>query len=132
MANSNIVAGHILDEVHFQLKASLVKDYVSVVDDQSQLYRSTELVPPMAVASLGVRMLLQGLDLPPGAIHVAQELTTHRAASQGQQVSCRAQVAQSSQRRDGLFLVLQFTVSDEVGQPILDGRTMLMVPAQGR
>ena len=130
MATSNIVAGQELDEVHFNLDASLVQDYLSAVDDRSDLYLDTDLVPFTAVAALGVRTILGGLALPPGTIHVAQELATLRVATCGQRVSCRARVAQSSQRRDGTFLALEFTVADDQGQPILEGRTTLVVPAQ--
>ena len=130
MGNSNIVAGQELDEVHFNLDASLVRDYLSAVDDNSDLYRDTDLVPLTALAALGVRTLLGELALPPGTVHAAQELTTHRIATCGQRLSCRARVAQSSRRGEGLFLVLEFTLADERSQIILEGRTTLIVPGQ--
>ena len=130
MKNSSIIAGQELDEVQFNLDTSLVEGYIAVVDDQSGLYQGTDLVPPTAVAALGVRTLLEGFALPPGAVHVAQELASHRIATRGQQVFCRVRVAQSSQRREGWFLVLEFTVANDQGQPILEGRTTLMVPGK--
>lgn len=130
MEMSTIAVGQELDEARFTLDASLVRDYIAVVDDRSNLYQGADLVPPTAVAALGVRTLLDRLALPPGTIHIAQELAAHRTATCGQRVSCQARVAQSSQRRDGRFLVLEFTVADERGQPVLDGRTTLVVPGQ--
>ena len=130
MGNSGIIAGQELDELHFNLDASLVRDYLSVVDDRSDLYQGGDLVPPTAVAAVGVRTLLGGLALPPGTVHLGQELATHRAAECGQRVSCRARVAQSRQRREGRFLILEFTVANDQGQPIVEGRTTLMVPGQ--
>jgi len=128
MKNSSLIAGQELDEVQFNLDAPLVEDYIAAVDDRSGLYQGTDLVPPTAVAALGVRTLLKGFGLPHGAVHVAQELAAHRIATRGQRVFCRARVAQSSQRREGWFLVLGFTVADDQGQPILEGRTTLLVP----
>ena len=130
MLDCSIVAGLELEEVHFTLDDSLIGEYLFVVDDRSDIYEGTRLVPPSAVAALGVRTFLERLTLPPGTIHVAQELTIHSSAICGQRVSCRATVARSSQRRDGRFLVLEFTVTDNLAQPILDGRTTLMVPGQ--
>ena len=130
MGSSNIVAGQELDEVHFNLDASLVRDYLPVVEDRSDLYQDTDVVPPTAVAALGVRTLLGALALPPGAIHAAQELTTRRIATFGQRVCCRARVAQTSQRREGRFLVLEFTMTDEQGQVILESKTTLVVPGR--
>ena len=125
---SSIVAGQELAQASFSLDASLVREYLSVAGDHSEVYASTDLVPFTAIAALGVRTILGGLALPPGTVHVAQELVAHQAASRGQRVHCRARVAQASHRRDGTFLVLEFTMADDGGQPILDGRTTLMVP----
>jgi hypothetical protein len=127
-ASDNLVAGRELEQAFFRLDASLVRDYVAAVGDDSQLYRESDVVPPSAVAALGVRTLLGTLALPPGTMHLAQELAIHRAAATGQRVSCLAKVAQSSRRRDAIFLVLEFTVADEQGLPVLDGKTTLVVP----
>ena len=132
MGVSSIVAGQELGQVKFNLDASLVREYLSVAGDSSKVYAGTDLVPYTAVAALGVRTVLGWLALPPGTIHVAQELVVHRAVACGQRVSCRAKVTQASHRRDGTFLVLEFAVNDDAGQPILDGRTTLLVPGQGK
>lgn len=128
MVSFNVVVGQALAEARFTLDASLVQEYLAVVGDRSEVYTNTDLVPSTALAALGVRTILGGLALPPGTIHLAQELTAHRAVASGQPLSCRARVVQRSQRRDGTFLVLEFTVSDGMDQPVLEGRTTLMVP----
>ena len=128
MKISSIVAGQELGQVQFDLDAALVQEYLSAVGDQSNIYASDGPVPLTAVAALGVRTVLGGLALPHGTVHVAQELVAHRMAACGQSVSCQARVAQASHRREGTFLVLEFAVKDDAGQPVLDGRTTLMVP----
>ena len=132
MAVSSIVPGQELGQVNFNLDASLVREYLSATGDRSEVYAGTDLVPYTAVAALGVRTVLGGLALPPGTVHVAQELVAHRAVASGQRVSCRAKVAQASHRKDGTFLVLEFSINDDAGQPVLDGRTTLLVPGQGK
>ncbi|MBI4200950.1 MAG: MaoC family dehydratase N-terminal domain-containing protein [Chloroflexi bacterium] len=126
----NLTTGRELEEAHFALDSSLVGEYIAVVDDRADVYRGSVLVPPTAIAALGVGKLLERLALPPGAVHLAQELEVHRAARCGERVSCRARVAHSSQRRGGRFLILDFTVADHQGQPILDGRTTLLLPGR--
>ena len=120
MAISNIVVGQELDETRFDLEVSLVVDYISAVDGLTDFYSKTDLVPFTAVAALGVRTILRGLALPPGTIHVAQELVAHQSVASGQRVSCRAKVTQASHRKDGTFLVLEFAINDDAGQPVLD------------
>ncbi len=125
----SIATGKELAAIQFTLDGALVQDYLAATEDSSSLYTKSGLVPFTAVAALGVRTVLGGLSLPPGTIHLAQELTAHKSASLGQRVSCSAKVAQSSQRREGTFLVLEFVVADAQGQALLDGKTTLMVPS---
>ena len=82
------------------------------------------------MAALGMRTLLDGLGLPPGAVHVSQELSMHRAATWDEHIVCSARVAQTSQRNDGRFLVLEFDIAGEDGSPILEGRTVVMSPGR--
>ena len=120
--------GQELEEVQVTLAASMVNEYISVVDDQSSIYAVSGLVPMTALAAIGLRTLLAGLGIPPGAIHIAQELESHGAARVGQSVLCRARVAQASRRREATFAVLEFTLTDDKGESILEGRTTLLVP----
>jgi len=55
-------------------------------------------------------------------------LTMHRAVTWGQSIVCSARVVQTSQRKDGQFLVLEFEIADEDGSPILEGRTIVIAP----
>ena len=120
--------GQELEEVQVTLSASMVNEYISVVDDQSPIYAEAGLVPMTALAAIGLRTLLAGLGIPPGAIHIAQELESHGAARVGQSVLCRARVAQASRRQAVTFSVLEFTLTDDKGESILEGRTTLLVP----
>ena len=120
--------GQELEEVKVTLAASMVSQYISVVDDQSSIYAEAGLVPMTALAAIGLRTLLAGLGLPPGAIHIAQELESHGAARVGQSVICRARVAQASRRQEVTFAVLEFTLTDDKGGSVLEGRTTLLVP----
>ncbi len=130
MSNVEIAAGSELDKVRYTLDRDLIADYLSVVGSEPALYQFGDMVPPTAMAALGMRTLLDGLGLPPGAVHAAQELTMHRTAIWDQNVLCSARVAQTSQRKDGRFLVLEFEIADEDGFPILEGRTIVIAPEQ--
>ncbi|MCH7705732.1 MAG: MaoC family dehydratase N-terminal domain-containing protein [Chloroflexi bacterium] len=130
MGNVETAAGSELDKVRYTLDRDLIADYLSVVGGEPALYQPGDLVPPTAMAALGMRTLLNGLGLPAGAVHVAQELTMHRTATWDQNVVCSARVAQTSQRKDGRFLVLEFEIAGEDGSPILEGRTIVIAPGQ--
>lgn len=129
---SDIAAGQELGEVRFQLDPSRVQGYIAAIEDRSELYHKSNLVPPTAVAALGVRAILEELALPPGTLHAAQELTMHRAIAVGEEVSCMARVAQSSKRQGWQFVVVEYTFADDGGRAVLDGRTTLMIPPQDK
>ena len=130
MPNVEIEAGSELDQVRYTLDRDLIAEYLSVVGSEPALYQPGDLVPPTAMAALGMLTLLDGLGLPAGAVHAAQELTMHQAATWDQSVVCSARVTQASQRKDGRFLVLAFEIAGEDGSPILEGRATVIAPGQ--
>jgi hypothetical protein len=127
---SHIVAGQEISGTSFLLDPAMVRIYTSAVEESSPVYQDTELVPPTAIAALGVRTILKELGLPPGTLHAAQEMSMSRAVATGEELSCAAQVTQSSQRRGWQFVVVEFSLADHGGKAVLDGRTTLMVPQQ--
>jgi hypothetical protein len=130
MPNVEIEAGIELDQARYTMDRDLIADYLSVVESEPALYQPGDLVPPTAMAALGMRTLLDGLGLPAGTVHAAQELTMHQAATLDQSVVCSARVMQASQRKDGRFLVLAFEIAGEDGSPILEGRATVIAPGQ--
>ncbi len=127
---SHIVAGQEISGASFLLGPAMVQAYTSAVEESSPVYRDATLVPPTAIAALGVRTILKELALPSGTLHAAQEMSMSRAVSTGEELSCAARVTQSSQRRGWQFVVVEFTLADHEGKAVLDGRTTLMVPLQ--
>lgn len=127
---SNIVAGQEISGTIFRLDSSMVQAYESAVDGLPSIDQDIHLVPPTAIAALGVRTVLRELSLPPGTLHAAQEMSMSRAVSTGEELSCTAQVSQSSQRRGWQFVVVEFSLADHEGKAVLEGRTTLLVPLQ--
>ena len=126
----HIAAGQEISGASFLLNSSMVQAYTSAVEESSPVYRDAMLVPPTAIAALGVRTILKELALPPGTLHAAQEMSMSRAVAAGEELSCAAKVTQSSQRRGWQFVVVEFSLADHGGKAVLDGRTTLMVPLQ--
>jgi hypothetical protein len=128
---SHITSGYPIKGETFLLDAGMVNSYISAVNDSSQIYGASSLVPPTAVAALGVQSVLKALALPPGTLHAAQEISINRSVAIGEKLSCSAQVTQSSQRRDWLFVVVEFNLNNEQANSVLTGRSTLMVPEKG-
>ncbi|MFC1941563.1 hypothetical protein ACFLWL_04130 [Chloroflexota bacterium] len=71
---SQLEAGYEFPHSSYKLDASTVATYLKAVEDTSYPYQDTNLVPPMAIAAYAMAALSQNIYLPPGAIHVSQEL----------------------------------------------------------
>ncbi len=130
MSNYELTAGSELQPASLILDSAMLDEYLSIVGAESPVY-GEGYVPTTALAALGIRTILAGMGLPEGAVHVSQELESHRAAMVGESVSCQARIVQSSQRgKGGRFIVLEFNIVGDQSSPVLDGRSTLIVFAK--
>ncbi len=130
MSDYELTAGSELQPASLVLDSAMLDEYLSIVGAESPVY-GEGYVPTTALAALGIRTILAGMGLPEGAVHVSQELESHRAARAGESVSCQARIVQSSQRgKGGRFIVLEFNITGDQSSPVLDGRSTLIVFAK--
>jgi len=107
-----------------------VDQYRRAVEDASELYAHSPLVPPTAVAALGLRGIIEELSIPGGTLHAGQELEFLRAVEVGQELTCQATVSQNAVRGQWRFLTVDFSLQDEGGWPVLRGRSTILLPVQ--
>ena len=125
-----LTQGQQISNESYLLDASTVSKYVDAVGEQTCLKSKDgrELVPAMAVAALSFRGVLDGLQLPGGTLHVAQELEFRKAVAVGESVRCNAELLQNSVRRGLRVMVVRLEVSDGAGDLALEGKSTVMVP----
>jgi acyl dehydratase len=124
--------GHQFSATFFVLDEEAVARYVEAVEDEA-LPRLAQAegkawVPPMAVAALALRSLMEEMTLPAGSIHASQELEFVRAVEAGERITCRAWLSHRSQRSGWWVLAVEMESADESGQAVLAGRLTVMVP----
>lgn len=124
--------GHQFSATPFVLDEEAVARYLEAVEDEA-LPRMAQAegkawVPPMAVAALALRSLMEEMVLPAGAIHGSQELGFVRAVEVGERITCRAWLSHRSQRAGWWLLAVEMEGVDESAQPVLTGRLTVMVP----
>ena len=119
---------------HFRLDAGDVRRYLEAVEDRSDAYGQAPeggaaWVPPLAVATMALRAILERVKLPAGAVHTSQEVEFQRAVPVGASLRSRARVAQRSEMRGVVVSVVEFDVAEEgVAAPAVVGRATLMAP----
>lgn len=121
--------GHEFPPTSFDLSHDWVADYVAAVEDAA-IASHAGVVPPMALAALGVRALLESAGLPEGAVHVGQELSFHRAVNTGETLAARAKIVSRGERAGWVLVGLDLSISDADDAVVMTGRATLTFPAE--
>ena len=124
-----LAKGTELPSLSFELSPGWVKEYVEAVDDRAIGELGSGVVPPMAVAALAIRSLLEAVELPPGALHVGQELQFLRPLEKGEKLRSRARVVSRGQRAGWALVAIDLRAEDGAGQTVMTGRTTVVAPA---
>jgi hypothetical protein len=130
---ADLPRGHELSATHFRLGVDDVRRYLEAVEDRSNAYgHGTEgpaWVPPLAVAALALRAVLEQVEVPAGALHAGQEVEFRCPVPVGAFMRSRARVAQRSEMRGAVVSVIEFDVREEgSAAPAVVGRATVIVP----
>jgi acyl dehydratase len=118
--------GHSFPPAPFALTDEWVNEYIAAVDDHAA--QSAGAVPPMALAALSIRALLDQSGLPPGAIHVAQELSFGRPIAVGETLSASAEVTSRGERQGWILMGVALKVEDGSQITVMDGKATITFP----
>ena len=127
---ADLEKGHEFPPVQFDLSREWVDEYVAAVDDSAIAGVGPDAVPPMAVAALAIRALLDHAALAPGTIHAGQELAFHRAASVGDRLDVRARVLSRGERQGWVLMSIDLHADCDAG-PVMTGRATITFQAGG-
>jgi acyl dehydratase len=108
--------------VTFELSANWVSEYVAAVNDSA----ATE-VPPMAIAALSIRAMLEHASLPPGTIHAGQELSFLRGARVGETLEVSGRVVSRGERAGWVLMSVEMRVAAGVDE-LMNGRATVSFP----
>lgn len=125
---SQLEAGYEFPPSSYQLDTSIVSLYLKAIEDTSYLYADTELVPPMAIAAYAMAVISQSIHLPPGAIHVSQELEFIDTVSINDSLISYARVSQKQSRGRFHLIAVDLNVFNQNQKAVLAGKTTFILP----
>jgi acyl dehydratase len=129
---ASLEKGHRFPPVAFALEEAAVRGYLEAVEDTALPVlceaEGQAWAPPMAVAALALRVLMEAMGLPAGAVHASQEFEFRRPVAVGERLASRAWVAHRSQRSGWLALAVEMEATGEAGQAVLAGRASVLIP----
>jgi acyl dehydratase len=121
--------GHEFPPTTFTLSPEWVNAYIDAVGDSAIKAFGSDLVPPMAVAALAIRALIEASPLPPGSLHAGQELSFHRAINVGEQLSVGARILSRGERAGWVLMSLDLDVS-AASEQVMRGRATITFPVE--
>jgi hypothetical protein len=130
---SELPKGHELNSATFDVGTGDIESYLAAVGDSNNIYASSGLAPPLALAARALGTLLETLELPAGTLHTGQEIDVRGGLPIAGRVSMRGRIVQRSERAGLVIAVLEFDLTaDGASEPGLTGRTTVAMPAGGQ
>ena len=120
--------GHEFPPSSFDLSEEWVDAYVASVEDEAIGALDGGFVSPMAVAALAIRALLEQASLPPGTLHVGQELAFTAPVRLGETLTVAARIASRGKRAGWALIAVELRVAGDDGT-VMTGRATLSFPA---
>jgi len=124
----DLKAGQEFPAAAFQVDSATVSDYLKAVEEDSAIYQNTGLVPPMAVAALALKALINAISMPPGTIHVSQEFEFMATVSTQDTLTSRATVSRVQERGKLHLITVDVSVLNQENKPVLAGKTGFILP----
>jgi len=128
--------GYELPPLSYNLDAEVIAKYLEAVGESSSLYWQSDnrqaltgLVPPLAITTYAMTLLLQRLSLPPGSIHVTQEIEFLKEVRVGTTITCHARVSQNWKRGKFHLLTIDLSILDQSKEPVQSGKVGFILPS---
>lgn len=112
----------------YKLEAGMVSDYLRAVGESNPIYQKEGLVPPLAITAFAMAALSEGLDMPPGTIHVSQELQFLFPAHSGDTITCFSKVSRKADRGGMHIMATDISVVNQQNAKVLTGRVGFVLP----
>ncbi len=112
----------------YKLDSSMVASYLEAVRESNDLYREGDLVPPMAVTAYAMAALSQAVIMPPGTIHVSQEVEFLGLVRVGDTITCHSKVSRKVDRAGLRLMSTDISVLNQNGERVLTGKVGFVLP----
>jgi len=113
----------------YTLDISTVSTYLEATKETNDIYQSDGLVPPMAATALAMASLGAAISMPPGTIHVSQELEFLKLIKIGDTITCFSKISRKQDRGSLHLMNTDIEVINQHREKILTGKVGFILPA---
>ena len=105
-----------------------IDKYLDAVDGDKSLYEKDNIVPPMSIAALAMTAMAEGISMPPGAVHVSQDIQFLNTVRINEELTSVARVNRIVNRGKIHMLSIGINVVNEQNTSVLEGETSFILP----
>ena len=120
--------GYEFEPSAFSIDGKLVGKYLDAVDGDKSIYEKGNIVPPMSIAALAMTAMAEGLSMPPGAVHVSQDIQFLNTVGINEELTSYARVNRVVKRGKIHMLSIGINVVDTKNNSVLTGETSFILP----
>lgn len=125
-----LAAGYEFPPTSYRVDSSMVGAYIEAVEDDSDLYRDSDLVPPMALAAHALAALSGTVSFPDGSVHVSQSVEFAGTVTTGDTITSQAAVSRIQKRGKFHMLSMNLTACKSDNSVVFRGKTDFILPEQ--
>jgi hypothetical protein len=125
---NQLFEGYEFPSKSYTFDSTEVSIYLKATRESNELYHGTGLVPPMLVAAYSMAALSKSILMPPGTIHVTQQLDFLGPVHVGDTITCSSKVTRK-QDRGGLHIMnTDICIANQKSVKVLTGRIGFILP----
>jgi acyl dehydratase len=123
-----LTTGYEFEPSGFSIDDAAATKYLDAVDGSKGIYEKNNTVPPMSIAALAMTAMAEGLSMPPGAIHVSQDIQFLNPVIINENLTSYARVNRVVKRGKIHMLNIGVNVVNERNISVLAGETSFILP----
>ena len=123
-----LITGYEFKPSAFNIDGELADKYLNAIDGSKGIYEKNNTVPPMSIAALAMAAMAEGLSMPPGAIHVSQDIQFLNPVRIYEELTSYARVNRIVKRGKLHMLSIGINVINDKNVSVLAGETSFILP----
>ena len=131
----SLSSGEIISKRTYLLDQESVTKYKNAVQDnllsgnRETSGTCNDFAPPMSIAALSLKGVVNDLKIPGGTLHTSQEIKFSSKVTIGEILDCTATLNSNTVRANWRFMVVNLVVGDSEGTTVMTGKSTIMIPA---
>ena len=123
-----LITGYEFEPSCFRIDGDSMQKYLDAVDGEKSIYEKDNIVPPMSIAALAMTAMAEGLSMPPGAVHVSQDIQFLNTVRIDEELTSYARVNRIVKRGKIHMLSIGINVVNDKNISVLAGETSFILP----